>query len=289
MSDERLTPFEGYVRKVLARLGGLSAEQRDTVAAELRAHLADAAQAAGRDPEDAALQRELIGRLGPARRLGRELALARMSPAQRQARPWLFVGAIGLLLAPLLIALAFVIPEEEASEFVFILSQSPMIFAVPAVFMLCRPYAPRLSLLALAIGLFGNSLLPALALADLLGIELFAGGGMPDTVSVAWLSLPPLWQLMAAGLALLRDRRLPPAERAADKLLAPALLGGGTGLVLLLFYTVLLVPIHSLATPIIPILWLVMNGAWSLFMATMLFLSTRSAARPPLDEPRPTR
>jgi hypothetical protein len=278
MSHAGESLFEAYLREVMGRLGSLDPERREAIIKELRAHLLDAARAAGRSPDDHGLQQELITRLGPARRLGRELALAHTAPAERRLRPWLLLGALGLLFTPAILLVALFLPDENSAEFVFILSQSPMIFAAPAIYLLCRSYAPRLSLAALAVGVVGNLLLPGVMLTDLAAPNALAGLSLPPPLALGWLALPALWQIMAAVLVA---TRAPGASRARGLLLVPAGLGAVTGVVWFLFICAMVLQIPALML-VIPWLWLWLNPLWSLLLAGAFLLARRPGQNGPL-------
>lgn len=74
MVEDKEQPFAAYLRQIAAQLGPLTAEQRATIEAELRAHLEDVAAARGSDPTDILTQNSVIQALGPSTRLGRALA-----------------------------------------------------------------------------------------------------------------------------------------------------------------------------------------------------------------------
>jgi hypothetical protein len=100
--------FEAYWREVAAGLRGVPEAARDEILRELRAHLDDA-RAAGQPVRDRAA---IVGILGPARRLGWSLALARRGQTRGDmVRRIVFglarwaVAAMALLVAALFAAL----------------------------------------------------------------------------------------------------------------------------------------------------------------------------------------
>lgn len=107
MPEPHEPPFKAYLRQVLMRLRGLSAQRRDAIRRELLAHLADAADEAGAHPGDPAFQRDLLATLGPAEAVAAQL-VAVHGGAYQLLRRAAFVcgvlgGALALLTGPLMV------------------------------------------------------------------------------------------------------------------------------------------------------------------------------------------
>lgn len=90
MAEHDGSPFAGYLRQVTAQLAHLTPAQRTRIMDELQAHLEDAASEQGRDPADPAMQAAMIRTLGPAHKLGREMARAYSREQQMSVLGWRF-------------------------------------------------------------------------------------------------------------------------------------------------------------------------------------------------------
>lgn len=274
--------FERYLRTVAAQLRLVEPGRRAAILAELRSHLAEAAAAEGGDADDAAFQAAVVARLGPAGRVGRELAVT--NGAEPPAPLWLrAVGGIGVLLAPCMLLAAFAIRDEDLSEFMVIASQTPFIFAVPVVFQLLRHTLPRLSRLHLLLGLLAAVPLPLSVALSTIDPRLTIVPPLPLAVGLAWLGLGGVWVMLTAALAVARAARLPAWAREQDRLLGPALLGllsGPAWLVMMLGGA--LGGMSSDGPPalrslvgIAVMVWIIFNALWGLAMAVGLLLPER--------------
>jgi hypothetical protein len=264
-------PVERYLRRVRAELRRLEPARQEELLQELRAHLHDSAAAAGRDPADAALQAALIARLGPARRVGRELFRANSTPDERRLDAALRAGRAGAWLVPLIVLAALLLQQERLAELTLVASQAALLLVVPALYLLCRPVAPRLSALAALLGLLGGAAMPAGVL-----LSLFVRPPaplLPADLGAAWVSLTGAWAILASGLLLARRRARLAQGLPDDGMLGPALLGPlwGAAWVVLCANTdpsERWAPLWALNLAIGT--WLLLHLAWCLWMGFVL-------------------
>lgn len=106
MSPWEEPPFERYLARVARRLRAVPPARRALIEAELRDHLHAAAAERGADPDDHALQAEVIAKLGAPEALGRELARANRAlwlPGLGFLLLWTLLGGGAAALAGLLV------------------------------------------------------------------------------------------------------------------------------------------------------------------------------------------
>lgn len=286
MAVEREDLFERYLRAVAKELSHVEPGRREAAVAELRTHLADAAAAEGRDPDEPAFQAAQIARLGPARHVGRELAVA--NGAEPPAPLWLrILGGIGVLLGPFILVAAFSTlstRDEDFGEFLLIASQLSYVFAIPVVYAMVRPALPRLGFAHLILGLLGALPIP-------LGAALSAINPNPlisPLAGLILLMLPGLWVTLTGVLAMLRFTRLHSYARERDRLFGPALIGLLSGPAWIILFTsgtfggmsedgpALMRAITTFAL----YFWMVFNTLWCLAMAGGLLLPASWFADP---------
>lgn len=224
------TPFERYLAEVAAQLQPLDPERRVALLDELQAHLADTAIAAGADSSAPSFQRAVIERLGPARRVGRELLAANETPDDRRSRRVLLIGAVSALLIPfLMLAILANAPafEEGQTELAVVAAQMVLLPVVLALWLLCRPTAAWWSGAVALVGVLGVAALPINSV-----IALFVRPPLDASIllafslwNTAWLSFNGVWAMLVGGLLLQRNRLCYPGQPWRDPLLGPALLG----------------------------------------------------------------
>lgn len=284
MADRSAAPFERYLRRIGAQLGALEPARREALLAELRAHLADAAATDGRDPADPAFQRLVIARLGPARRVGSELAAANGVDRSFTTRLLLWLGALGALLAPLVAVASFAAPNEEVAEFLLICALLPATLAVPALHRICRRAAPRLSLLTALVGGTAVALIPAVLLFNLLFPAWAGAAQTPVWFSIIWLSTPGLWAILSSVLIVRYLAALPRNASAKSSgpnawLAAPAVLSVGWGCAWLVVATntaeaARWAPLWAMNGALLA--WLLCGLLWCATIAAALILTARA-------------
>lgn len=228
-------PFERYLGAVLGHLSDLSPEQRASIAAELRAHLDDAAADQGRAPDDPALQRSVIRALGSSRSVGRALARANRPPGVTLGeRLLLGGGCLGVILHTLVLLVGFIgafqFTDEDTAEFVLLVTPllAPVLLlpTLLALYRLYRPAAPRLSRAMLGCGLAG--LIPIVVVPGL-GLLSWLGFFSEQALNTGLAPLLPVFGtlLLGNGIWLLLASYLgQKTERLPDEL---TLLGYGVG------------------------------------------------------------
>lgn len=286
MPNRSPTPFERYLARVLAQLRALEPAQRRAVLAELWAHLDDTAAAEGCSPDDPALQQLVIARLGPARRVGRELAEAHGAPAP--AAWLLLLGGLGALLVPLIVLGAMLLPEqyEDLDDLLILCAQAPVLLAVPVFYVCWRPIAPRLSLVALVIGLGGGILLPMMVLAALLAPQTAASWRLPPALGAAWFGMTGLWGMLVGAIGLTRYRAQYRRAEGLEPLVYPAVVGlvSGGAWVLLTIGIMFHSARTSLTWLVAPagLVWGILHLTWSAALGVALWSLWRRG-REPLD------
>lgn len=293
MPKHTTTPFERYLARVTQELAYIAPEQQEALVAEIRDHLHDEASAAGGDPADSQHQRAVLAQFGPAQRLGRELAAAHGVPVP-PPRWLILLSGTGVLLTPLWVVVAFIISgyDESIGESLLLLSQAPVIFVVPIVYLLFRSIAPRLSLLHLVIGLVGGLLAPLLLGLNLVLPNISANLTLSFVVSVGWMACQGLWMLLAAPLAWRRRRQLPATLREHDLLIGPTILGCFVGVAWLAvigagiaggFQADSPIAVRNV-TALVTFSWLILNFIWSIYFGYILLSGGRTLQMQPARE-----
>lgn len=199
-----------------------------------------------------------------------------------QERFWLWLGGIGVLLAPLIVLAAFAIPNEDTAEFVLICALLPSTLAVPAVHALCRREAPIFSTITLLVGSVALLLIPISLIINALFPTWAQSVQTPIWFGLLWVCAPGIWAIMA-GVLLIRSFAAGRERYRGHALLAlPAVLGIGWGSAWLVTATNTIETAHWAplwALNVSFVSWLLFGLLWSIAMSIALIQTARSPAR----------